>query len=282
MQTTQPLFIVSSGRSGTQMLEKLLGSYEEVEMYHEYKCNDIQPLAVKYSLKIIDKKEALAILENIYSKPLKESDKEFWGDSSNKLSWLIPLLNKLFPNAKFIHLIRDGRKVVSSFFNKLGDECYDDESTKVLQDWVDNPKEIKEPPREKKYWWNVAKDSKDEFRSFDQFQRICYHWKTINETIQNDLENIENDRKIFIKLEDLVTDELKLKELMSFIGLNYKSKSFNQLQRPHNVNIPKNFSLTKNQYIQFNDLCKETMIRFEYDLSKEYKVEYDQSNPIKY
>ena len=96
------------------------------------------------------------------------------------------------------------------------------------------------------------------------------------------LVSVENDRKMFIKLEDLVTDELKLKELMSFIGLNYKSKSFNQLQRPHNVNIPKNFSLTKNQYIQFNDLCKETMIRFEYDLSKEYKVEYDQSNPIKY
>ena len=156
-----------------------------------------------------------------------------------------------------------------------------EESTRVLQNWVDNPKEVQEPPREKKYWWNVAKDSKDEFRSFNQFQRICYHWKTVNESIQNDLKNIENRRKMFIKLEDLVVDEFKLKELISFIGLTYKSELFNQLQRPHNVNIPKNFNLTKNQYNQFNVICKETMVRFGYNLSKEYEVVYDKSIPLK-
>ena len=282
MQSTQPFFIVSSGRSGTQMLEKLLGSYSNIEMHHEYKCSDIQPLGVKYSLQIIDINDALSILENVYVKAINKSDKEFWGDSSNKLSWLIPLLDKLFPNAKFIHLIRDGRKVVNSFFNKLGNQCYDDVSTRALQDWVDNPKTVKEPPNEKKYWWNVAKTSNDKFRSYNQFQRICYHWKSVNETIQNDLENIQKDRKIFIKLEDLVTNESKLKELISFIGLDYKKDLFDQLKRPHNVHIPKNFDLTNDQYIQFDDICTETMIKYNYNLSKEYEVGYNDSSPIIY
>ena len=199
MKSTIPFFIVSSGRSGTKMLEKLLGSYNNVEMYHEYKCKYIQPLAVKYALEIINPNEALSILKKFHGKSIYSSDKEFWGDSSNKLSWLIPVLSQLFPNAKFIHLIRDGRKVVNSFYNKLGNECYDDKSTEILQNWVDNPDTSIEPPPEKKYWWNVAKPNVNKkFRDYNQFQRICYHWKNVNEVIHHDLKNIEEDKKMFI------------------------------------------------------------------------------------
>jgi hypothetical protein len=265
------------------MLEKLLGSYDNVDMHHEYRCNDIQPLGVKYSLGVIDINDALSILENLHGEAINKSEKEFWGDSSNKLSWLIPLLDKLFPNAKFIHLIRDGRKVVSSFYNKLGNECYDDTSTNILQNWVDNPKINMEPPHEKKYWWNVAKaNNNDKFRSYNQFQRICHHWKSINEIIQNDLEDIGKNRKIFIKLEELVTNESKLQELIQFIGLDYKEELFNQLKRPHNVHIPKNFDLTKVQYKQFYEICMEMMIRFDYNPDDKYKVGYNESNPIIY
>ena len=49
-------------------------------------------------LQIIDINDTLSILENVYSEAVSKTDKEFWGDSSNKLSWLIPMLDKLFPN----------------------------------------------------------------------------------------------------------------------------------------------------------------------------------------
>lgn len=283
MKSTIPFFIVSSGRSGTQMLEKLLGSYSNVEMYHEYCCNDVQPLGVKYTLGIIDINDALLILEKLHGKSINLSDKEFWGDSSNKLSWLIPVLNKLFPNSKFIHLIRDGRKVVSSFYNKLGDECYDDVSTEILQNWIDNPTVNTEPPPEKKYWWNVAKpNSNKKFRNYNQFQRICYHWKSVNKVIDYDLRDIEKNRKISIKLEELVTDESKLKQLIKFIGLSYNKELFDKLKRPHNVNVPKNFNLTEVQYKQFYEICIETMVKFGYDQDDEYKVGYSNSKPIIY
>ena len=35
---TKPFFVVSSGRSGTKMIEKLLSSFCDVEVKHEYMC----------------------------------------------------------------------------------------------------------------------------------------------------------------------------------------------------------------------------------------------------
>ena len=84
-------------------------------------------------------------------------EKEHWGDSSNKLSWLIPELAELLPQAKFVHLVRDGRKVASSYFHKLADECYDDRSTAILRAHVDDPLGAPPPPPEKKYWWPLPR-----------------------------------------------------------------------------------------------------------------------------
>ena len=60
-----------------------------------------------------------------YKSSIHYSDKK-WVDSSNALPWIIKPLSKIFPDAYFIHLIRDGRKVVSSFYNKFGDIMYEE------------------------------------------------------------------------------------------------------------------------------------------------------------
>ena len=190
MQHTQPFFIVSSGRSGTQMLEKLLGSYNNIEMHHEYKCNDIQPLAVKYSLQIIDINDTLSILENVYSEAVSKTDKEFWGDSSNKLSWLIPMLDKLFPNAKFIHLIRDPR----------------DNWASLKSGW------------KKRYQRN--KNSINELLFSLIFRlSIGYEMSDQNSKI------IGKNRYKIIKYEDLVTNpELIMREISDFLQIDFSNK----------------------------------------------------------
>src|SRR5262249_51739074 len=128
-----PFFIVSSGRSGTAMLHKALAAVDGVEMHHEYAVEITQPLAVRRYLDLIDSAKALQILAETHGAAVCYSSARQWGDSSNKLSWIIPELAALLPNAKFVHLVRDGRKVAGSYFRKLGDECYDDRSTAILQ-----------------------------------------------------------------------------------------------------------------------------------------------------
>src|ERR1700744_318155 len=150
---TQPFFIVSSGRSGTAMLHKALSIKAGVEMHHEYAVQITQPLAVRRYLNLIGEDDAQRILREAYGAAVQVSRGTHWGDSSNKLSWLIPDLASLFPDARFVHLVRDGRKVASSYFHKLAAECYDDRSTRLLAAHLEAPDFVPAPPPEKKYWW---------------------------------------------------------------------------------------------------------------------------------
>ncbi|HEY5347723.1 MAG TPA: sulfotransferase, partial [Rhizomicrobium sp.] len=154
-----PFFIVSSGRSGTAMLHKALAAVPGVEMHHEYGVQIAQPLAVRRYLGLIDDHETARTLRQTHGAAVHYSPAEHWGDSSNKLSWLIPDLAALFPEARFVHLVRDGRKVASSYFHKLGAECYDDRSNAILQAHYDDPLAAPAPPPEKKYWWPVPRKS---------------------------------------------------------------------------------------------------------------------------
>src|ERR1700761_4434253 len=201
---TQPFFIVSSGRSGTAMLHKALSIKAGVEMHHEYAVQITQPLAVRRYLNLIGEDDAQRILREAYGAAVQVSRGTHWGDSSNKLSWLIPDLAALFPDARFVHLVRDGRKVCSSYFHKLADECYDDHSTAIFQAHIDDFRRPAPPP-EKKYWWPVPRPGSadaDRFRSFSQFERICWHWSEINHVALEALGRLPPQRSLFVRLED--------------------------------------------------------------------------------
>src|ERR1700712_1754949 len=101
-ETTQPFFIASSGRSGTAMLHKVLSAEPSVEMHHEYQVRTIQPLAVTRYLGLADSADATCILRETYGAAVAASTAAHWGDSSNKISWLIPELAALLPDAKFV------------------------------------------------------------------------------------------------------------------------------------------------------------------------------------
>ena len=121
---TQPFFIVSSGRSGTAMLHKALSAKPGVEMHHEYAVQITQPLAVKRYLGLLDENQTRAILGESVGAAVHHSRAAHWGDSSNKLSWLIPDLAALFPDARFVHLVRIGDYQKCCFeFWLLGQEC---------------------------------------------------------------------------------------------------------------------------------------------------------------
>src|SRR3990172_8891059 len=238
---TQPVFIVSSGRSGTQMCHKLLSTFPEVEAHHEYLCTHVQPLAVLHYIGHVSHEEATKQLGKLHGAAIYYSDANLWADSSNKLSWLIAPLIELFPNAKFVHLVRDGRKVASSFFHKLTDEIYDDWSVEVVRQYMTEPDQNPCPPPEKKYWWNRPAPGhplERQFDDFNQFQRICFHWAEVNRVILRDLEHVPADQRILVKLEELVSMRDEAERFLGFLGLKCTDFHFALLKRPHNIHHP--------------------------------------------
>ena len=274
---TPAFFVVSSGRSGTAMLQKALSAAGNIEMQHEYAVDIVQPLAVRRYLGIANEAEAREALRATHAAAIHYSEAPCWGDSSNKLSWLIPELASLLPRAKFVHLVRDGRKVASSYFHKLGAECYDDRSSAILQAFVDDPARNPAPPPEKKYWWPCPRNGDpraQKFRSFDQFQRIAWHWAEVNRVILEALEQIAASRKYFARLEELQDSADAVRELFGFLNLDYRHDHFQAFARPHNVNRPEDRLLDERQRNQFDSLAAPMMGRLGYADRPEYVVNY--------
>ena len=274
---TKPFFFVSSGRSGTKMMERLFSSYEQVEMHHEYMVHLVQPAATKYYLGLLDREHARALVAATYGAAIHYSAHAFWGDSSNKLTWLIDILAEEFPSAKFIYLTRDGRKVASSYFNKLGDECFDDRSAAALARYIDEFPSALAPPPEKKYWWPQPRTGTLErplFLARSQFERIAWHWAETHRHAQTELQKLPQERWTQVKLEELVSSRDVAARVLEFIGLPAKSDTLALLERPHNVNRPENFQLTPQQNAQFWAIAGLAMRQLGIDENAEYAVNY--------
>ena len=269
--------MVSSGRSGTAMLHKALAAAGDVEMHHEYMVHIVQKLGVQRYMGLIDSAEAAQVLRDSHVSAVHYSGAAHWGDSSNKLSWLIPELAALLPEAKFIHLVRDGRKVAGSYFRKLGEECYDDRSTAILQAHVDDPVHHPAPPPEKKYWWPLPRQADPwgtEFRRFDQFARIAWHWAEINRVILDSLAALPPARSHFVRLEDLQDNAQSVRTLFQFLNLSYSGEHAAMFIRPHNVNRPEDRLLDGAQREAFERIAGTMMQRLGYAGRAEYVVNY--------
>jgi hypothetical protein len=259
------------------MLHKVLSAVDDVDMHHEYMVHIVQPLAVRRYMGWTGKADAMDGLRQTHGAALRYSEAAFWGDSSNKLSWLIPELAELMPDAKFVHLARDGRKVASSYFHKLGDECYDDRSTAILAAHARDSRRNPAPPPEKKYWWPLARPGDpfaDAFPGFDQFERICWHWAEINRVILESLAALDAARKHFVRLEDLETSAAEVKALFAFLGLPFRDERFAQFARPHNVNRPEDRLLDARQSRSFSHIAGPMMETLGYAGRQEYVVNY--------
>jgi len=270
-------FVVSSGRSGTAMLTKALAADADATVEHEYMVHIVQPLAVRRYRGLADAQDARATLSATHLAAARHAETRVWGDSSNKLSWLIPDLAALFPKARFVHLVRDGRKVASSYLHKLGAECYDDRSTAILARHLADPAHVAAPPPEKKYWWPQPRPGDawtKEFPRFDQFARIVWHWAEVNRVILDALEAVPGERKHFVRLEELRASPNLVRSLFDFLTLSYRDKHFAMFARPHNVNRPVDHPLDVEQTRTFEKIASGMMHRLGYAKTPEYAVNY--------
>jgi len=275
MKTTQPVFIVGSGRSGTLALTRALMKSDAVEAHHEYLFENILSDAVLYFLDRLDDKTIMDKLTETHVTAVYYSKKPIWIDCSNALTWVVKPLSLLFPEAKFVHVIRNGRRVVSSFYHKFVDVMYDEASVSVLSDWLEFRSALKPPP-EKKYWRPIPLENDPEYKDFlsmNRFEKLCYYWKKVNEHIGEVFRTLDSRRIMTIKFEDLIVKKTFFR-FTDFLDIRDTGGMFEAMARPVNVHIPKTFPLSTQQDESFKRFCGETMVQFGYKIGEDYEVNY--------
>lgn len=221
--TTPPFFIIGNPRSGTTLLRLMLGSNPNIIVppecgyiewwYEKYKqwnktnvnknyvrtyINDLRQSRKIETWKlnyleleetILQKKpnnyaELCAVVHMNYRKNQNNSKLKLWGDKNNYYIDKMQLLLQLYPRAKFLFIIRDGRDVACSY-RKI---------SKIKTKSIYKPE--------------LALD----------IEEIAKEWVRNNEIIINFSNTLDDSRFIFIKYEQLLSntyDELtKLCELL--------------------------------------------------------------------
>jgi hypothetical protein len=163
-----PFFIVGSPRSGTTLLRFILSSHPRLyipeetgfipfidknakgELTREHTAQILQNIGrLNYLWKDlvsdVDKfylslpePTLKYVLDSLYKQIIQPSGAERWGDKTPLYIRYIPQLMKIFPEAQFIHLIRDGRDCTLSAKKKWGSDHFYMDNYYLLSNWVKN------------------------------------------------------------------------------------------------------------------------------------------------
>jgi hypothetical protein len=132
----QPVFIIGSPRSGTTGLARALAEHSAFWMSEEtvilehlygrgradqaYDATTDPPLRNWFKAQNVDRDEFLAYLGiGINALMTSRSGGRRWIDKTPSYTFITDLLARLFPDALFLHILRDGREVVNSMLHFL-------------------------------------------------------------------------------------------------------------------------------------------------------------------
>lgn len=102
--------------------ERLLSDFSNSHIFR--KLNNGHQVTIPYDFNQIAHKNLANVIDLTFSYFASRNNKLIWGDHSPKYAISLATLIDLFPNAKVIHLVRDGRDCALSFNRRFGQNLY--------------------------------------------------------------------------------------------------------------------------------------------------------------
>jgi hypothetical protein len=244
-------FVVSSGRSGTQTIALALSSVPGCVCLHEPSPELIlESSAYRYGN--VGHGELAKILRETRQATI---DGSVYCESNQTLSLIIPVLADVFPDARYIWLIRNGLDVVASAYQK---QWYTGHS--------ENHDRYEDCPPIEKAWIDgrIQGDrcgdmSAVEWANWDRFGRCCWYWSYSNRVIESDLNQYAPGRFFLLRLEDI---DKGLRNLIDWMG--FKVEIVLPIER-HNIakRVPYHWTQwSAEERTIFEHMCGDLMDRF--------------------
>ncbi len=166
----RPIFIVGVHRSGTTLLRYMLSSHSRIyippesdfipyfflrdpigelsdeqiarmlrivfERYRFAKEWQGNPPALEQFIASLSGRTPAAFLDALYGAYARQYGAERWGDKTPIYASYLTLLHRIFPNAQFLHIIRDGRDAALSMLDKYEREEFHVDVFFAARNWV--------------------------------------------------------------------------------------------------------------------------------------------------
>jgi hypothetical protein len=193
----RPIFLIGAARSGTTFLGDAIGRITEVSYHHE-------PVATKLAGRYVydgswSERRARTYFRTVYAWLLRyqlDGGRRF-AEKTPTNAFLVPFLGRTFPDAQFIHLIRDGRDVAASHIRKP---------------WLraDSAPSGKREPGGYLYgpwapWW-VAPGDRVTFETGPDELRVSMAWRRYTEAALADGPALGTERYLEVRYEALMAD----------------------------------------------------------------------------
>jgi len=258
-----PIFIIGSGSSGTSILAKILALHGDVYSAKEadeawFIVNRVTSLRhygvrgkFRFDESDFDKIQAKK-LNRIFCRILKNAKKERLLEKTPHNLYRIKWVKKIFPDAKFINLIRNGKDFIMSIKKR---NKYEQASGAYPGWWW----------RKDDYIWNAYREiflnNHPEYKdivesNLDDENRTAIQW--INAMEKKNLESLNEKDCLMIKYENLIKEPRKiLCKIYDFAELDYDNKPIvfaeKYLKKPMYAEKPKLLPGIKKI---FNEYCK--------------------------
>jgi hypothetical protein len=196
------IFVTSTGRTGTDFFTTLFNDY----VGNAWSLHEPKPAFRRRSHQLISRKPTL--FEKHYFripriKKHREKDEQWYVETNYHLATAIEFLREVFPRTTVIHVIRDGRDVVTSWLNKYRYITNDH----LLPEHVGDEQAMKK------------------WKSWNPLQKLAWYWKTIN------LLAGESEPDMWLHFENIFAGDKKaiFEVLDRFESLEYDTAQVKQL-----------------------------------------------------
>lgn len=202
-------FIVSTGRTGTQSLARVLDQVQgdSIAAYHEPRPSRIlRIISTLRAAGLLPDGLALVFIKTLRNSMVKKGEHSVYVESNNFLFGLCDLLSNHFENGRILHIVRDPRTYAESHIRHGVFRGVKGVVSRFFPYWLIKPRHL--GIRTKKPWLCMS-----------QHQRLFWFWTLVNKVISESCRGL-GERYRVVRFEDLFSDRELFIDVLLWLGLS--------------------------------------------------------------